>query len=89
MVESTAIGAFPPLRTAPHARLTDKQEAAVQRHIDQGVHGTQAEVAARLAELVRRTEASEVVAFSSTHDRTALADSDAALAQLSGPVSHD
>ncbi|MGC5627762.1 LLM class flavin-dependent oxidoreductase [Georgenia sp. Z1344] len=85
MVESTARGAFPPLRTAPHARLTEKQEGAVQRHLDQGIHGTQAEVAAQLRALVERTGASEIVAFSSTHDRAALADSDVALAALSGP----
>ncbi|MGC5614725.1 MsnO8 family LLM class oxidoreductase [Georgenia sp. Z1491] len=86
MVESTALGAFPPLRTAPHARLTDKQEAAVQQHLDLGISGTRDEVAARLADLVARTGASEVVAFSSTADRTALAASDAALAELSGPA---
>lgn len=83
MVESRTTGAFPPLRPEPWVRLTARQEEQVQQHLEQAVHGTTAEVTEELAELVERTGAAEVLAFSSTHDRDALADSDVALASLS------
>lgn len=82
MAESRATGAFPPLRDQPPGRLTERQELMVQQHLDQSVHGTPAEVADQLADLVARTGAAEVIAFSSTHDRAALAQSDAALARI-------
>ncbi len=83
MVESRSTGAFPPLRPEPASPLTDRQQAKVEEHLDQAVHGTAADVARELADLVARTGAAEVLAFSSTHDRTALARSDEALAGLS------
>ena len=82
MAESRETGAFPPLRPAPHRTLTPRQQALVERHLAQGVHGTRDEVAAALEDLVDRTGAAEVLAFASTYDRQALADSDAALADL-------
>ncbi len=86
MVESRATGAFPPLRAEPAMRLTDRQLARVDEHLEQAVHGTAAEVADELAGLVARTGAAEVLAFSSTHDRDALARSDTALAALEVPL---
>ncbi|WP_237565420.1 MsnO8 family LLM class oxidoreductase [Ornithinimicrobium cavernae] len=82
MVESRSTGAFPPLRAQPVSRLTERQQSMVQRHLDQAVHGTAAQVADQLAGLVRRTGAAELLAFASTYDRMALAESDAALASL-------
>ena len=54
----------------------------VERHLDPVVHGTVTDVAEQLTAIVERTAADEVLAFSSTHDRAALRDSDAALATL-------
>lgn len=85
MAESRIAGAFPPLSTHPPRTFTEKQEQRVQDHLDRSVYGTAAQVAEQLTDLVERTGASEVIAFSSTFDQEALAASDAALAAL-GPV---
>lgn len=85
MVESRSTGVFPPLRQEPAIRLTDRQQARVEDHLEQAVHGTADEVADQLTELVARTGAAEVIAFASTRDREALARSDAALASLEIP----
>lgn len=82
MVESRSTGAFPPLRPEPATTLSDRQQTKVDQHLDQTVHGTPAGVADELTGLVARTGAAEVIAFSSTHDRAALARSDTALAGL-------
>lgn len=82
MVESRTTGAFPPLRPEPAMRLTARQQARVEEHLAATVHGTSEDVAEQLTGLVERTGAHELVAFASTHDRAALADSDAALASL-------
>lgn len=82
MVESRSTGAFPPLRNGPPPRLTDRQQVMIERHLAQAVYGTAEQVAAGLSDLVRRTGAAEVIAFSSTYDRSALDASDVALAQL-------
>lgn len=82
MVEARATGAFPPLRPEPSTTLTDRQQTAVAQHVDQAVHGTVEDVADQLRHLVGRTGAAEVLAFTSTHDRAALARSDVALAGL-------
>lgn len=82
MVESRRTGAFPPLRPEPATRLTARQQEQVEQHLDQVVHGTATDVADQLTAIVERTGADEVLAFSSTHDRAALRDSDAALASL-------
>jgi luciferase family oxidoreductase group 1 len=85
MAQARTTGAFPPLQpvaqiravpmTAPQRRYLEQTEAGA-------IAGTADQVAGRLAELVERTGAAEIVASSSTFDRTALADSDRALAGL-------
>ena len=82
MAESRALGAFPPLRPTPPARLTVKQQGVVEDHLRLAVHGTAEQVADELAELVARTGAVEVLASTSTFDRGALAEADTALASL-------
>lgn len=82
MVESRTTGAFPPLRPEPALRLTARQQARVDEHVAGVVHGTPDDVAEQLTAIIERTGADAVLAFSSTHDRTALRDSDAALATL-------
>lgn len=84
MVESRTTGAFPPLRPDPPERLTPRQESVVQQQLQMAVHGTADQVLTELDELVARTGASEVLASTSTYDRDALAEADAALAALSG-----
>lgn len=85
MVESRSTGAFPPLRPEPATRLTGRERTRVEEHLQRTVHGTATEVADRIGDLVTRTGADEVIAFSSTHDRSALARSDAALARVHLP----
>ena len=82
MVEARSSGAFPPLRPDPPERLTDRQQAQVERQLSQSVHGTAPAVAGALTDLVARTGAAEVLASTSTYDRTALAGADTALAAL-------
>lgn len=82
MVASRTTGAFGPLPATGPQRLTERQQKMLDRHIERTVHGTAQQVGARLNELVRRTGASEVIAFSSTYDRDALRASDRALAGL-------
>lgn len=82
MAESRATGVFGPLRPEPPERLTAKQELVVEQQLSQSVYGTAAEVADQLGELVARTGAAEVLASTSTYDRAALAEADAALAAL-------
>lgn len=85
MVTSRSTGVFPPLSPRAPDRLTERQLGQIEQHLDQSVHGTPSEVAQQLTELVERTGADEVVAFASTDDLAALADSDAALAGLWSP----
>ncbi|USQ79996.1 MsnO8 family LLM class oxidoreductase [Ornithinimicrobium faecis] len=85
MVTSRSTGAFPPLSSHAPQHLTDRQQAQIEDHVAQSVHGTVAEVGRQLTELVHRTGADEVIAFASTYDRQSLADSDAALATLITP----
>ncbi|MEJ5914874.1 MsnO8 family LLM class oxidoreductase [Pseudokineococcus sp. 1T1Z-3] len=85
MAEARTTGSFPPLRpvaelrgrpaTGAHARHLASAQAAV-------VTGTPELVEERLAALVARSGAAEVLATSSTTDRAALARSDALLAGL-------
>jgi luciferase family oxidoreductase group 1 len=87
MVASRTVGAFPPLEdVTPDSLaakgLTDRQERWVRRHLDNAVWGTAGEVADELNDLVVRTGASEVLAYSSTYDRAAQTWSDEALAGL-------
>jgi luciferase family oxidoreductase group 1 len=87
MAQARTTGVFPPLE--PVAAVRARTMTARQRqHVDQtaaaAIAGTPAQVGSRLAELLERTGAVELVASSSTSDRAALAASDAALAQLFG-----
>lgn len=82
MAESRTSGAFPALRPEPVAPLTARQQTVVDRQLELAVHGTAPEVLDRLGRLVERTGAAEVLASTSTYDRSALADADAALGAL-------
>ncbi|MCK0112994.1 MsnO8 family LLM class oxidoreductase [Ornithinimicrobium sp. F0845] len=82
MVESRSTGVFPPLSDREPVGLTARQQAMVDEHVDRTVHGTAGEVADQLADLVSRTGAREIIAFSSTYDHLAQAESDTALAML-------
>jgi luciferase family oxidoreductase group 1 len=81
MARARSTGTFPPLQ--PVASI-GPMTAAERRHVEGSwaVTGTADHVAAQLHELLARTGAAELVASSSTHDRGALAESDAALAEL-------
>ena len=85
MAASRTTGAFPPLEDVGSVRgrtLTPKQRATVEQFLAGSVYGTPAQVAERLAELVRRTGADEVMATTSTFERAAQTRADAALAAL-------
>ena len=55
----------------------------VEKSIATGLHGTPDQVADRVVELIQRTGADEILASTSTYDRDALFESDAALIDLS------
>ncbi|RBY95272.1 LLM class flavin-dependent oxidoreductase [Blastococcus sp. TF02-8] len=85
MARSRTEGAFPPLQPVAAVRAaprTARQEQYLEQTAAAAVAGTPAQVEGRLAELLERTGATELVASSSTYDRDALAASDAALAAL-------
>ena len=87
MAQARTTGTFPPLEPVATIRsrtMTATQRRHVAETVAAGVAGTPQQVGARLAELLERTGAAELVASSSTYDRTALAASDAALAELCG-----
>lgn len=87
MAQARTTGVFPPLEPVAAIRAvswTPRQRQYVEQTAAGAIAGTPAQVESRLAELVDRTGAVELVASSSTSDRTALAASDAALAALSG-----
>ncbi len=78
-------GEFPPLEPPdPHRATTRRQRETVDRALAHAIVGDEDTVAERLDDLVARTGADELLVFSSTHDRDAQADSDAALARLLG-----
>jgi luciferase family oxidoreductase group 1 len=90
MAQARTTGVFPPLESVAAIRaatMTAPQRRYVAETAAAGIAGTADEVGARLAELLDRTGAAELVASSSTFDRSALADSDAALAELFGRAS--
>jgi luciferase family oxidoreductase group 1 len=90
MARSRSEGAFPALEPVAAVRAaprTPRQQEHLERTAAMAVAGTAAQVEARLAELLERTGAAELVASSSTYDRDALAASDAALAALLGTPS--
>jgi luciferase family oxidoreductase group 1 len=87
MAQARTTGAFPPLEPVAAvraARWTPRQRQYVEQTTAGAIAGTAAQVESRLAELLERTGAAELVASSSTFDRAALAASDAALAALVG-----
>ncbi|MGY1737138.1 MsnO8 family LLM class oxidoreductase [Geodermatophilus sp. SYSU D00684] len=87
MAQARTTGVFPPVEPVAAARaaaMTAVQRRHAERTAATAVAGTAPQVAARLAELAERTGATELVAAGSTHDRAALAASDAALAGLLG-----
>jgi luciferase family oxidoreductase group 1 len=87
MAQARTTGAFPPLEPVTTIRahaLTPRQQGYVEQTAAAAIAGTPAQVERRLAELLERTGAAELVASSSTFDRAALAASDAALAALFG-----
>lgn len=89
MARSRSTGSFPPLEPVAVVRAasrTTREQQHVERTAAAAIAGTAAQVESRLAELLDRTGAAELVASSSTFDRDALAASDAALAALFGRV---
>jgi luciferase family oxidoreductase group 1 len=87
MARARTEGAFPALEPVAAIRArtrTARQQQYVEQTAAAAVAGTAAQVGSRLDELLERTGAAELVASSSTFDRSALAASDAALAGLFG-----
>jgi luciferase family oxidoreductase group 1 len=88
MAQARTTGAFRPLEPVAAVRAaarTPRQQQYLEQTAAAAIAGTPRQVEARLAELLDRTGAAELVVGSSTHDRTALAASDTALAALFGP----
>ncbi|QCB94493.1 MsnO8 family LLM class oxidoreductase [Cellulomonas shaoxiangyii] len=87
MARSRTTGVFPPLEPVAAVRAaarTPRQQGYLEQTAAAAIAGTQAHVERRLAELLDRTGAAELVAAGSTFDRAALAASDDALAALFG-----
>ena len=89
MAQARTTGAFPALEPVAGIRarsLTPRQQQYAEQTAANAIAGTPAQVGSRLAELLDRTGAAELVASSSTFDRSALSASDAALAALFSPA---
>ena len=87
MARSRTTGVFGPLEPVAAVRAatrTSRQQQYLEQTAASAIAGPPAQVESRLAELLERTGAAELVASSSTFDRAALAASDAALAGLFG-----
>jgi luciferase family oxidoreductase group 1 len=87
MAQARTTGTFPPLEPVAAVRAaarTPRQQQYLEQTAAAAIAGTRAQVDGRLAELLDRTGAAELVASSSTFDRAALAASDAALAAMFG-----
>ncbi|MFW3170973.1 MsnO8 family LLM class oxidoreductase [Geodermatophilus sp. CPCC 206100] len=87
MARARTTGTFPALEPVAAVRAavrTPRQQQYLDATAAAAIAGTPAQVERRLAELLDRTGAAELVASSSTFDRAALAASDAALAALFG-----
>ncbi|MEU8819217.1 MsnO8 family LLM class oxidoreductase [Actinoplanes sp. NPDC048796] len=85
MARSRTTGVFPPLEPVAVAKAADRtprQRQYLEQTVAAAIAGTPRQVESRLAELLDRTGAAELVTSGSTFDRTALAASDAALAAL-------
>ncbi|WNB85145.1 MsnO8 family LLM class oxidoreductase [Cellulomonas sp. ATA003] len=87
MAQSRTTGVFPPLESVAAVRAATRTPRQ-QQYLDQtaagAIAGTATHVESRLAELLDRTGAAELVASGSTFDRDLLAASDAALAAIFG-----
>ncbi|MGA9871276.1 MAG: MsnO8 family LLM class oxidoreductase [Rhodococcus sp. (in: high G+C Gram-positive bacteria)] len=85
MAQARRTGEFPPL-TNPSEIDLDAAPSRVRERVEQSVagalYGTPQRVADGLEELIERTGADEILASTSTYDREALFESDAALASL-------
>jgi alkanesulfonate monooxygenase SsuD/methylene tetrahydromethanopterin reductase-like flavin-dependent oxidoreductase (luciferase family) len=82
---SRDLGFYPPLEPVAAVTgrtLSGKQRERVDSHLAGAIFGTGDQVAQRLAELVERTGADEVMASTSTFDRAELAAVDTAVADL-------
>ncbi|WP_250007653.1 MsnO8 family LLM class oxidoreductase [Actinoplanes sp. M2I2] len=91
MARSRTAGVFPPLEPVEAVRAaarTPRQQQYLEQTVAAAITGTPAQVESRLAELLDRTGAAELVAAGSTFDRAALAASDSALAALFGRATH-
>ncbi|MBM7809096.1 alkanesulfonate monooxygenase SsuD/methylene tetrahydromethanopterin reductase-like flavin-dependent oxidoreductase (luciferase family) [Geodermatophilus bullaregiensis] len=87
MARARTTGTFPalePVAAVRTAARTPRQQRYLEQTAAAAIAGTPAHVERRLAELLDRTGAAELVAGSSTFDRSALAASDAALTALFG-----
>jgi luciferase family oxidoreductase group 1 len=85
MAQARTTGTFPPLEPVASIRaraMTGSQRRYVEQAVAGAIAGTPEQVGDRVGELLARTGAAELVASSSTFDRAALADSDAALAAV-------
>ncbi|AGZ40946.1 MsnO8 family LLM class oxidoreductase [Actinoplanes friuliensis] len=85
MARSRTTGAFPPLEPVAAVRAaarTPRQQQYVDQVMAAAITGTPGRVQSRLADLLDRTGAAELVTSGSTFDRDALHASDAALAAL-------
>ncbi|MCW2675779.1 MAG: Luciferase family oxidoreductase, group 1 [Modestobacter sp.] len=85
MAQARTTGTFPPLEPVAAIRaraMTGSQRRYVEQAVAGAIAGTPEQVGDRVGELLARTGAAELVASSSTFDRAALADSDAALAAV-------
>ncbi|BAL88348.1 putative luciferase-like monooxygenase [Actinoplanes missouriensis 431] len=85
MASSRTTGVFPPLEPVAEvraARKTARQQQYVEQTVAAAIIGTAGRVESRLAELIERTGAVEVVAAGSTFDRAALDASDTSLAAM-------
>jgi luciferase family oxidoreductase group 1 len=87
MAQGRTTGVFPslePVDTVRTAVRTSRQQQYLEETAAAAIAGTPTQVASRLAALLDRTGAAELVATGSTFDRAALAASDTALAALFG-----
>ncbi|GIF04195.1 methylene-tetrahydromethanopterin reductase [Actinoplanes siamensis] len=87
MAQSRTTGVFPtlePVAAARAATRTPRQQQYLEQTAAAAITGTPDRVERRLAELLDRTGAGELVAAGSTFDRDALRASDAALAAMFG-----
>ncbi|WP_211221754.1 MsnO8 family LLM class oxidoreductase [Granulicoccus phenolivorans] len=88
MTASRTIGDFPPLVSVADIRartLTPRQETMLEEYLTATIHGTADQVADRLATLLERTGAAELLVTTNTYDTGALAELDRRLVELFRP----